>query len=69
MLFFKKTKDCGKSFYSNALIASATGRQFKIVNGQDAVANSLPSIVYIRIRNVVCDGTLIDAQTVLSAAQ
>ena len=64
-----KIKDCGKSSYSNTLIASATGRQLKIVNGQDAVPYSLPSIVYIRIKNVVCAGTLIDAQTVMSAAQ
>ena len=72
---FKK-KDCGNSFYTNDLISSTSisERKLKIVNGQKAKPHSLPSIVLIQtvIPGVgigLCDGTLIDAQTVLSAAQ
>ena len=84
LLFKKKSQthfsilkkiDCGKSFYANDLISSTSisARQLRIVNGQIAKPHSLPSIVLIQtvIPGVgigLCDGTLIDARTVLSAA-
>ena len=77
MIFFSIEKECGQSNNANDLISLTTTSSLrinKIVNGKTAVANSLPSIalIYIDFPDGLignCDGTLIDAQTVLSAAQ
>lgn len=67
--------NCGKSFHQNNLKFSN-----KIIGGSDAVAHSWPSLVGLFGKlphdnginfmwSQFCGGTLIDKQTVLTAAQ
>ena len=65
--------DCGKSYFANNL-------ENKIIGGTNAVANSWPSLAALFVRSQAqdgiasewsqfCGGTLIDKETVLTAAQ